>query len=113
MFIEIFSSFQALKLKVVASSFGKCTRKILKDWYESVFCAQIIAESIILLDAFGGFNTATTNENGKSGRATGESTNASAMDSSGEESEDSRVEVAEGWFAYVDIYVLISNSRQR
>jgi len=64
---------------------------------------QINAESVILLDAFGGFNTATTNENGKSGRATGEGTSASAMDSSGEESEDRRAESAKVWFASVDI----------
>lgn len=67
------SLFQAPNLKIVATKSGKCTSQILKDWYEEIFRPQVVAESVILLDAFGGFNKATD----------GPSTSAESIDDEG------------------------------
>jgi len=50
---------QAPNVHVVASKSGKCTTNILKDWFVNNFKPHIKVESLLLLDAFGGFNKAT------------------------------------------------------
>jgi len=48
----------------VATTSGKCTKEVLKDWYQTIIRPQIVQKSLLLLDAYGGFNTAADDENG-------------------------------------------------
>jgi len=50
---------QAPNVKVYASSSGKCTKAILNDWYNNLLKPNLKGNSVLLLDAYGGFNAPT------------------------------------------------------